>query len=326
MACAGAASLVLALALGEHDLSHNFDVIRLAAYGVFLHGPVLLGLSAVVFWRMRRYVFASACALGCTGMITVTIDAFLIEPTQLEVSHVRIASPKITRPIKIVLLADLQTDHIGRYEQDVFRRIAEEKPDLCLLAGDYLQSNWEEREDLRASFRPLLRELSENGLASGGRIVAIQGNIDLDDWEEMFDQLDGDSVKAVSSTQSFDFDPVQLTCLGLRASYDPSLKIAPAKDGRFHIVLGHCPDYALGRIDADLLLAGHTHGGQVCLPWIGPLITNSRLPRRHASGMTELPSGARLLVSRGVGMERGKAPRLRFLCKPELVVIELVPD
>ena len=41
--------------------------------------------------------------------------------------------------------------------------------------------------------------------------------------------------------------------------------------------------------------------------------------------MNELPSGAKLLVSRGIGLERGHAPRIRFLCRPELVVIDLVP-
>ena len=96
-------------------------------------------------------------------------------------------------------------------------------------------------------------------------------------------------------------------------------------EGPYHIVLGHRPDYALGRIDADLLLAGHTHGGQVRLPFVGPLLTLSRLPRSWAVGRSELPGGQTLYVSRGVGMERGGAPRIRFLCPPELVVIDILP-
>ena len=75
----------------------------------------------------------------------------------------------------------------------------------------------------------------------------------------------------------------------------------------------------------DLLLAGHTHGGQVRLPVIGPPLTLSRIPRAWAAGVTNLPIDRNLVVSRGIGMERGLAPRMRFLCRPELVVVTLEP-
>jgi predicted MPP superfamily phosphohydrolase len=90
-------------------------------------------------------------------------------------------------------------------------------------------------------------------------------------------------------------------------------------------LVGHAPDDALGMHRADLLLAGHTHGGQVRLPLLGPPITFSRVPRSWASGVSHLPTGATLVMSRGIGVERGNAPPLRFLCRPEIVVIDLVP-
>ncbi len=82
----------------------------------------------------------------------------------------------------------------------------------------------------------------------------------------------------------------------------------------------------LGPVEADLLIAGHTHGGQVRLPLIGPLLNLSRVPRGWIAGATTLAPGRTLIVSRGIGMERANAPRLRFLCRPELVVIDLVPS
>ena len=92
-------------------------------------------------------------------------------------------------------------------------------------------------------------------------------------------------------------------------------------------MLGHVPNFALGKIDADLLVAGHTHGGQVRFPFIGPLDDPCRKSRSLGrAGMTDLPGGGKLLVSRGIGMERGDAPRLRFFCRPELAVIDLVPE
>ena len=90
-------------------------------------------------------------------------------------------------------------------------------------------------------------------------------------------------------------------------------------------MLGHKPDFSIHSPDADLLLAGHTHGGQVQLPFIGPLVTLSNVPRAHAEGQNQLGSTT-LIVSRGIGTEQMDAPRLRFLCWPELSIIDLVPE
>ena len=90
--------------------------------------------------------------------------------------------------------------------------------------------------------------------------------------------------------------------------------------------MGHSPNFSLGEIQADLLIAGHTHGGQVRLPLLGPVMTLSAVPRAWASGVTEIKPGKTLIVSRGVGMERHNAPRLRFLCRPEIVIVELLPQ
>ena len=93
----------------------------------------------------------------------------------------------------------------------------------------------------------------------------------------------------------------------------------------FHIAMGHSPNFSLGQVEADLLIAGHTHGGQVQLPLVGPLVTLSQVPRSWASGVTEIEPGRTLIVSRGIGMERGNAPRMRFLCRPQLVILDLLP-
>jgi predicted MPP superfamily phosphohydrolase len=91
-------------------------------------------------------------------------------------------------------------------------------------------------------------------------------------------------------------------------------------------VLGHSPNFSLGQVSADLLIAGHTHGGQVQIPFIGPMLTLSQVPRSWASGVVTIAPGKVLVVSRGVGMERGNAPRIRFRCRPELVILDLVPS
>ena len=316
----GALAVALPVAFGPGDsrVFFLFAGFHLAAYGIFLHGPAVLAPSAWLLRRSRPKTAMAAAGLAA-GLVAVAVDAFLVEPNWLEVSHLELATAKLDRPVRIVVLADLQTDVFGSYQRKVFRRVMEEKPDLILLAGDYFQAGRSDRETLRGELSDFLQELD---FSAPDGVYAIRGNIEPDGWARIFEGL---PVTAVESSRSFESDGLRLTCLSERDSRDTALEVTHDEADRFHLVLGHSPNFALGRIEADLLVAGHTHGGQVRLPLIGPLVTLSRVPRAWAAGLTELPSGARLLVSRGIGMEGDAAPRLRFLCRPELVVIDLVP-
>lgn len=288
-------------------------------YGLFGHTALLLLLS--VFWlRKTSRLLSTLCGTAAVALWAIAFDAFLIEPTWLEVSHRQLVSDKLTKPVRIVVVADLQTDLVGNYERRVLRLAAEQRPDLLLFAGDYVQL-WS--DDARmAVTRQVSTNLRELGLAAPLGTFAVRGNVDDEGWREVFSGVD---VTAVGSTQTFELGELLLSCLSLEDSRDTQLSIENGEESKYHIVIGHSPDFALGRVDADLLLAGHTHGGQVRMPFIGPLLTLSRVPRSWAAGMNELPNGTKLLVSRGIGLERGHAPRIRFLCRPELAVIDLVP-
>lgn len=90
------------------------------------------------------------------------------------------------------------------------------------------------------------------------------------------------------------------------------------------LLLTHHPDLAYeAQPGLALALAGHTHGGQVVLPWLGAVHTQgTRLPRRHASGwFDDLPGGGRLFVSRGMG----ESTPFRFRCPPQAAIIDLLP-
>lgn len=94
-----------------------------------------------------------------------------------------------------------------------------------------------------------------------------------------------------------------------------------AKETDTTILLSHNPDYTVKIRDprVKLVLAGHTHGGQICLPRIGPVITNSRYGRRFVSGRVDL-GAFQLYTSRGVGTV--VAP-MRMNCPPEVVLLTL---
>lgn len=148
----------------------------------------------------------------------------------------------------------------------------------------------------------------------------MRGDVDPTPWASLF-AVPGAQTVPMSAT--FDLGPLTLTALDLHASRRGTHEV-PAV-AAFHVVLGHAPDFALAAPPADLLLAGHVHGGQVRLPGWGPLLTLTDVPRAWAVGRTDLPGGGTLIVSRGIGLERGDAPRLRLFCRPELVVIHLAP-
>ncbi|NLE37228.1 MAG: hypothetical protein GX621_04305 [Pirellulaceae bacterium] len=299
---------------------NSFFVVQLVSWVLFVHAPVCL-LTAAFLLRKNTRKTAALSALGAIGLLGVAVDAFLIEPTWLEVTHIEIASDKIDRPFRVVVVADLQTDRAGRYERRVFETLRDQEADLILFAGDYIQTSCERALPTARAMNQLMKQV---GVQAPEGVFAIQGNVDLwRPWLEVFRGLD---VSPLQSTQSFDVGPLRLTCLSVADSFRPRLVVERIDPDRFHLVLGHGPNYAMGRIDADLLLAGHTHGGQVQLPLVGPLTTGCAVPPAWAAGMTELPDGGKLYVSRGVGMERGNAPRIRFLCRPELVVIDLVPQ
>lgn len=317
----GAAIIVGAsLCMGLHRRGGGsmFTFLGLVASGLFVHGPVVLFGG---WWLLRRtsprfgwFVLANAVILS-----VIVLDAFAIEPTWLEVTRHEIASPKLTRPVKIVVVADFQAEAIGRYERRVLETIRAEAPDLVLLPGDYIhEPDSDVYAERLAELNAHLRDL-EVSTPLGWH--AVRGNVEGYEWPEAFDGLNAEIYQKTRTTQRGE---LSITGLSFGDSFDLDVEI----EGRpgFHIVFGHAPNFALGEVQADLLIAGHTHGGQVRLPLFGPIITLSRVPRSWAAGRTELEGGRTLYVSRGIGMERGYAPRMRFLCRPELVVLELVPE
>jgi predicted MPP superfamily phosphohydrolase len=295
-----------------------FAAFRLLAWGLFLHFPlVLFGFAAILF-RHRRWWSLTAAAAGLL-IVAVGCDAFFIEPAWLEVTEVDIVSAKVSGPVRIAVVADLQTDRFGSYERKALRQVMESRPDVILLAGDYLQcGDLASEQRLRRALREYLKEIK---LSAPLGVYAVRGNVDPSNWSDTFAGL---PITVIDQTQSIDMGGLTVSGLSCEDSFNGGADLPPTD--QYHIVLGHSPNFALAATGGDLLVAGHTHGGQVRLPGIGPLLSASRVPRSWAAGRTDLGDGRVLIVSRGVGHERGDSPRLRFLCRPELVIITIRPQ
>jgi len=97
-------------------------------------------------------------------------------------------------------------------------------------------------------------------------------------------------------------------------------------EGAFVLFLYHAPALVLDLAErkVDLVCCGHTHGGQVALPFYGALVTLSSTGKRFEAGLYRVKE-TWLYVNRGVGMEGGPVPRVRFCARPEVTVFELCP-
>jgi predicted MPP superfamily phosphohydrolase len=148
----------------------------------------------------------------------------------------------------------------------------------------------------------------------GGRAADLIGQLEADGW-----------VHLKNRKVTLAADGVRFEVLGLD---DPhierhDLRVAPRTDpDAFGLAVVHSPDPVpeLVALDYRLIVTGHTHGGQVRLPLIGALVTNSAIPTRMSMGLSRL-GPALMHVSPGLGTS--KFAPFRFLCRPEATILEL---
>jgi uncharacterized protein len=137
-----------------------------------------------------------------------------------------------------------------------------------------------------------------------------------DGWEDLT------NVRRQVSLEGLDIELLGLDDAHIRRH---DLRVAPrVAERRFGFAVMHSPDSApeAAALGYGLIVAGHTHGGQVRLPLVGALVTNSTMPRRLASGLIRM-GGAVLHISRGLGTSK-YAP-FRFWCRPEATFLDLSP-
>jgi predicted MPP superfamily phosphohydrolase len=117
--------------------------------------------------------------------------------------------------------------------------------------------------------------------------------------------------------------PVEVTGMDDPHVHRADLRVTPRRrPGLFGLAVVHSPDPApeLAALGWDLIVAGHTHGGQVRMPVVGALVTNSHMPRRFASGVVRL---GRAILHTSPGLGSSKFAPFRFLCRPEAAILEL---
>jgi len=294
----------------------------LAAGAVILAVDLIRLLAGRRRPRRRAWVWARRIVLPLAGLVVACIAyGYFIEPYWLEVTEVRIASGKLAsaaRPIRLVHISDLHCDPKVRLEEKIPRVVAGLSPDLIVFTGDAVNS----MEGL-GNFRRCMKRLS--GVAP---CYAVLGNWDV--WYYSAEKLfSGTGVRVLNAEGvKLELAGAELWLAGAPVheggAIDRALAAAPA--GAFTILLYHYPDeiHHAAKLKVDLYLAGHTHGGQIALPLYGALVTLSSYGKQFERGLHRV-GPTHLYVNRGIGMEGGTAPRVRFCARPEVTLIELSP-
>jgi predicted MPP superfamily phosphohydrolase len=259
-------------------------------------------------------------SLAAVGVLCMGY-AYFVEPYWPRVSTYQIATSKLPKgagPIRVVHISDTHCDAKVRLEDRLPEIIAGLKPDLILFTGDAVNSS----EGIGV-FRRLMTRLS-----AIAPTYAVRGNWEYESYRDV-DLYTGTGVRELRGQvvlKDIRGTPVYLVGVAWPDwTAAKRLQDLPPPGG-LSIMMYHTPDLVSQiPIKSDLVLVGHTHGGQIALPLYGGMITLAREGKKYERDMYDLPGGQKLHVSRGIGMEGGNAPRMRFFSRPDVSVIEIVP-
>lgn len=263
------------------------------------------------------------------SLLAAVAYPLFLEGRWLETTHTRIELAGLQRPLRLLHLSDL---HLGKHPtveqlEQVARTAVAEKPDLICLTGDYVDGHFALGQPLERVIRILLH---------AAPVYAVMGNHDGGLWaaertgdrssEPVRRRLEqGGAIVLHNRWQRITVRDQELLLVGLGDLWsreddaESAFRAAPA--GLPTVVLVHNPDTKdrIAQRPWQLLLAGHTHGNQVNLPFYEESWATVR-DTRFISGHHHW-NGRQLFINRGVGGVWG----VRFRSRPEISILELVP-
>jgi len=251
-----------------------------------------------------------------------------VEPRCLEVSNhrVRLKRAPLAHPIRLLHLSDFHASifvPMSMVDHAITLGLAQQ-PDLICVTGDFVSTN--EGFDAGQYVETLRR------LSAAAPTFAVLGNHDGGDWSRGYggfaehgavERMLADSRIQLLHNRAL---PVRvrnqtLSLAGVGDLWSGDMEPEPAFSGidtsHLIVLLSHNPDTKemLARYPWDVMLSGHTHGGQVIVPFAGPCYAPVK-DKRYVAGLK--PWGARQIhVTRGVGTVGG----VRFRCRPEVSLL-----
>ncbi|HEY3298381.1 MAG TPA: metallophosphoesterase [Armatimonadota bacterium] len=269
----------------------------------------------------------------CALIVALLVYAFRVEPYDLRLREIDIPISNLPEPLDgftIFHVSDIHTSSIGKLEQRLMDILSSVHADLGVITGDLVRK----RKKPEA-----VKEVLSHFKARLG-VYAVTGNSDYRlkvPLHNLVSAMDEIGIRfLMNSNVTCDVNGVKLQIIGVedpfKARDDMNAAMAGLSDDGFRLLLAHSPDILLkleGR-RVDLILAGHTHGGQIRFPGIGALWLHCRhhlgisdglyTPDELCRKLRRTDIGSSLYVSRGLGSSNIRA---RFLCPPEVTKITL---
>lgn len=268
--------------------------------------------------------------MGSIG-IAAAAFSFLSESTSLDISRYTLSlsnsSPK--KKLRLLHISDIHAYHFVPFsfiERSIEHSLALQ-PDVIFITGDFINR----RIQMKSSYMHVLKKLSGSaptfacpGNHDGGRWIAPHGGYSTSlEVRRMLEQCNISCLVNDAEAITLNRRPVNIIGLGdiLAGECNPQKAFSSSKiaSDALTVIISHNPDSKenLTNFSFDLLLCGHTHGGQVRIPLIGPPVIPV-IDKRYIEGLYRW-NGNWLHISRGLGSLYG----LRINCKPQITLISV---
>ena len=260
------------------------------------------------------------------SVISLFYYSFIFEPNNIQVEKISIEIenlPESFNGIKIVHLTDFHSSDFGEREKRVLEILKNLNPDFVFITGDLIDHSTKNLNSCQEFWQEL-------GNQHQGKVFGVLGNhehwLGSPDVVAIKKLLEKSGISILNNENRKIFqDNNYIYLLGVddpdSEKDDLSKAIIDTEENIPKILLAHSPDIIdnLRKEKVDLILTGHTHGGQVVIPFIRPFWTPTKNRGKYASGLFKV-NDALLYVNRGIGTA---AIPIRFNCPPEIAVIEL---
>jgi len=263
-------------------------------------------------FRLIRRLFKLACFIVVLAACLLAYMRY-VEPNWIEVTHISLESPAVDGEFRAVAFGDVHIG-MGKDEKELLKLVElinEQKPDAVFFLGDLFDDYSVYTGDAQRCIEIL------SGIDAEYKL-AVRGNHDVGGGAQWIypELISGCGFTLLEN------DSMMLPC-GINVSgCADALYFTPefgSMDGGFDLLLAHEPDVADMVSGAELQISGHSHGGQIYIPFLLERI----LPRgaeKYFRGMYEKPDGGMVYVNRGYGMS---LLPFRLFSRPEITVITI---
>ena len=265
------------------------------------------------------------CAVFLAVVVVLSGIGVFISYRLMTVTNYSISDNRLSKDTSFILLSDLHDSSFGEGNKELISKVKEQKPDVIFTVGDMISNYIEDYSYLDSLYE---------GLSQIAPVYSSLGNHELSHPES-------DEIKKILRKHStlLDNEYTEVSINGTDMRIGGLMGYHPSKDelneyirdfantDKFTVLLSHCPEYYFWGVDEvkiDLMLSGHTHGGQVILPFAGGVYAPEQgwWPEYDYGVFYE--ENATLVITRGLGSSKQKVPR--FNNPPEILCLTLTPE